>query len=293
MSTEETRFDIWWNSPSVRRMVGIIYSLGASVVILGAMFKILHLPGASEVLGTGMTVEAVLFALGVFDKPHKEYEWDKIFHFEGGVMHQFSGNNGSTVPTNGSSSVGLNYSESINDEDVQKLSEGIKNLSKTAQGLTNITTAVGATEQFEKNVNAAAQAAGSFAQSQDSLNNATNGLITSYHTLSTDMDVVVKNTKNYEKKVEDINKNLASINSIYEIQLKNIQTQTEGLTQQTDQVRSIGTQMETITTETQKMKVAYTTAAGEVEKYKEGTVKLSKQITDLNQVYGNMLNALS
>ena len=83
MSQNESKFDIWWNSPNVKRLVGVVYSLGASVVIIGAMFKILHLPGAAAVLGTGMTVEAVLFALGIFDKPHKEYDWHKVFDFEG------------------------------------------------------------------------------------------------------------------------------------------------------------------------------------------------------------------
>jgi len=292
MSAEETKFDIWWNSPSVKRMVGIIYSLGASVVIIGAMFKILHLDYASQVLGTGMTIEAVLFALGIFDKPHKEYEWDKIFHFEEGVMHQQLSNK---ADSGSKANIGrsLNYSESINDEDVVKLSEGIKNLSNTAQQLTGLTNAIGATEVYTKNIDAASQIAGKFVQSQESLNGATTKLVASYQGISADMEEVVKNTKNYDKKVEDINRNLASINSIYELQLKNIQIQTEGLTSQTDQVRQISTQLEAIVSDTLKMKTANEHATVEIEKYKDGTVKLAKQITDLNQVYGNMLNALN
>jgi len=292
MSAEETKFDIWWNSPSVKRMVGIVYSLGASVVIIGAMFKILHLDYASQVLGTGMTIEACLFALGIFDKPHKEYEWDKIFHFEGGVMHQQAANNadsGSSKNIGGS----INYSESINEDDVVKLSEGIKNLSNTAQQLTGLTNAIGATESYTKNIDAASQIAGKFVQSQESLNSATTKLVASYQGISSDMEEVVKNTKNYDKKVEDINKNLASINSIYELQLKNIQIQTEGLTSQTDQVRQISAQLEAVVSDTLRMKTANELATVEIEKYKDGTVKLSKQITDLNQVYGNMLNALN
>jgi gliding motility-associated protein GldL len=292
MSAEETKFDIWWNSPSVKRMVGIVYSLGASVVIIGAMFKILHLDYASQVLGIGMTIEAVLFALGIFDKPHKEYEWDKIFHFEEGVMHQPLTNNadsGSATNIRGS----INYSGFIEDEDVVKLSEGIKNLSNTAQQLTGLTNAIGATEVYTKNIDAASQIAGKFVQSQESLNSAATKLVASYQGISADMEDVVKNTKNYDKKVEDINKNLASINSVYELQLKNIQIQTEGLTSQNDKVRQISAQLEAMVSDTSKMKAANEVATTEIEKYKDGTVKLSKQITDLNQVYGNMLNALN
>ena len=80
--SEQTKFDLWWNSPKMKRIVGAAYSLGASVVILGAMFKILHLNGSSYMLGIGMSVEAIIFALGIFDKPVKEFEWNKIFDFE-------------------------------------------------------------------------------------------------------------------------------------------------------------------------------------------------------------------
>ena len=76
MSTEESKFDLWWSSPETKRIVGAAYSLGAAVVIIGAMFKILHLPGAPLMLGLGMSVEAVLFSLGILDKPHKDYDWD-------------------------------------------------------------------------------------------------------------------------------------------------------------------------------------------------------------------------
>jgi len=295
MSQNESKFDIWWNSPNVKRLVGVVYSLGASVVIIGAMFKILHLPGASYVLGTGMTVEAVLFALGIFDKPHKEYEWHKIFDFEGNeVSNNIDGlQQKSVVTASTSTGVGLSYSETISDDDVKKLSEGIKNLTATAEQFSSLSSVVGATDAFVKNIDSASKATGNFIQSQESLNGASNKLASSYLGVSSDMEEVVKNTKLYSGKVEDVTKNLSTINSIYEIQLKNIQVQTEGLTQQTEKVRLVGTKLEAVVAETEKIKAATVAAAAETEKYKEGTLKLSKQIADLNQVYGNMLNALS
>ncbi|MHB9143089.1 MAG: hypothetical protein ACYC25_14555, partial [Paludibacter sp.] len=102
-----------------------------------------------------------------------------------------------------------------------------------------------------------------------------------------------KNTKQYALKVEEINKNLSSINSIYEIQLKNIQAQSEGLTQQTERVRTVTDELNLIVGDVQKMKTATVVAASEAENFKSGTVKLAKQVADLNLVYGNMLNALS
>jgi len=301
MPENKSKFDIWWNSPEVKQKLAAAYSLGASVVIIGAMFKILHLPGAGQMLGIGMSVEAFLFALGIFDQPHKDYEWDKVYDFEGKSDGLISGNisnqsqgqiqNAGIVSTP-SRSVGLNYSETINDEDVKKLSEGIKNLTTTAQQFSSLSDVIGATDIFVKNIDGAVQSTQKFIKNQDSLNEATGLLSNSYQGISDGMENVEKNTKLYAGKVENINKNLSSINSIYEIQLKNIQAQSEGLTQQTERLRTVNEELNSIVGEVQKMKSATTIAAVETENYKAGTSKLAKQIAELNQVYGNMLNAL-
>ena len=84
-SKKQSGFSEWWNSPKGKKVINAIYSVGAGVVIIGAMFKILHLPGANVVLGTGMICEAFIFSLGAFDKPFKEYHWDRVFDFENGT----------------------------------------------------------------------------------------------------------------------------------------------------------------------------------------------------------------
>jgi len=293
MSTKESKFDIWWNSPEVKQKVGAAYSLGASVVIIGAMFKILHLTGAGLMLGIGMSVEAFLFALGIFDRPHKDYEWEKIYDFDSELKETPASKGVQQNSGVVSRAVGLNYTETINDDDVKKLSEGIKNLTVTAQQFTGLSNVVGATDQFVKNIDSASQATGKFIQSQESLNTATSQLSSSYQGITEGMDAVEKNTKLYAAKVEIINKNLAAINSIYEIQLKNIQAQSEGLTTQNDRLRAVNEELSVIVSDVEKMKTATSVAAGEAEIFKTGTTKLAQQIADLNKVYGNMLNALS
>jgi len=299
MPENKSKFDIWWNSPEIKQKLAAAYSLGASVVIIGAMFKILHLPYAGQMLGIGMSVEAFLFALGIFDQPHKDYEWDKVYDFEGNSNALISGDvptqsqsQSTGIVTNSSRSVGLNYSETINDEDVKKLSEGIKNLTTTAQQFNSLSNVFGATDLFVKNIEGAVQSTQKFVKNQDSLNTATGLLSNSYQGISDGMEAVEKNTKLYAGKVDNINKNLSSINSIYEIQLKNIQAQTEGITQQTDRLRTVNEELNAIVGDVQKMKSATTLAVVETENYKDGTTKLAKQIAELNHVYGNMLNAL-
>lgn len=297
MSENVSKFDLWWNSPETKQKVGAAYSLGASVVIIGAMFKILHLAYAGQMLGVGMSVEAFLFALGIFDRPHKEFDWDKVYDFDGSesskVETKGSQNTNTGQSAAPSRAVGLNYTQTIDDDDVQKLSESIKNLTTTSQQFAGLSDVLGATNQLVKNIDGASVATDKFIKSQESLNGATGLLANSYQGISDGMDAVEKHTKLYAGKVEDINKNLASINSIYEIQLKNIHAQSEGLTQQTERIRIVNDDLNVVVRDVQKMKTATTVAAEETENFKTGTTKLAKQVTDLNQVYGNMLNALS
>lgn len=290
--SEQTKFDLWWNSPKMKRIIAAAYSLGASIVILGAMFKILHLNGSSYMLGFGMTVEAIIFALGVFDKPVKEFEWNKIFDFENEKNHS---NN--LVPTlqaeTSKSSLKVNYSETISDEDVKKLSEGIKNLSNTADQLNVLTLVVKSTDKLTSNLDNASEMTSKFIHSQEQLNNATSQLQSSYQSINNGMEMVDKNTKQYAGKVEEINKNLSSINSVYEIQLKNIQAQSEGLTKQNEVIKAVSVDLNQISSSMDKLKLTTQNISEQTELYKSGTEKLVKQVADLNLVYGNMLNALS
>ena len=58
-----------------QRFFNAAYSLGAAVVILGALFKILHLSGGNEMLCIGMGTEVVMFLLTAFDRPENQYKW--------------------------------------------------------------------------------------------------------------------------------------------------------------------------------------------------------------------------
>jgi gliding motility-associated protein GldL len=288
--SEETKFDKMWNAPKMKRFIGVLYSLGASVVIVGAMGKILHTEWGGFMLGVGMTVEAILFALGAFDKPHKEYDWNKVLDFENG---QKVNAGGAVQAVASSPKLGVAYTESISDDDVRKLSEGIRNLSQTANQLSSISNVAKSTENLVKNIDVATEATGKFVGSQDVLNTAASKLEVAYKSIADGIQAVDKNTKVYAAKVDDINKSLASINSIYEIQIKNVQAQSESLVKQSDTLRALDTNLNAVNAELVKIKNSTEFASVQSDLYKSGTEKLAKQVKDLNQVYGNMLNALN
>ena len=76
------------SSEKGQRFFNFAYSIGAAIVIWGALFKILHLPGGNLLLSLGMGTEVLMFMLTAFDKPPREYKWENVFPvFEIGRAH--------------------------------------------------------------------------------------------------------------------------------------------------------------------------------------------------------------
>lgn len=292
MSSEKpSKFDIWWNSTTVKRVTGAIYGLGAAVVILGALFKIQHWAGAGIILSAGMFTEALLFALGIFDRPHKDYEWEKVFTFDGqGTVIGQGVATGVTTTTSTIEAVEVPQTLS---GDMKNLSSNIQALSDTAKELTALSGVMSTTKDFVKNIESASSVAAEFTTVQSSLNKATGALFSSYESLSTDMNSVVSNTSQYAEKVGEINKNLASINSIYELQLKNIKDQADVVSQQAQHTSKANETLSELIVDNQKIMQATKAAVEEANKFKDNSTQLANQIAELNKVYGNMLNALS
>ncbi len=310
MSEEKKKksFYEWYESDPVKRGIGAVYSLGAAVVIVGALFKIMHWPGAGVMLTAGMVTEAILFAIGVFDKPHVEYKWDYIFPALTGKTPkpltsagaEMLGTTNNSILTTPQSEAKANVAAAnisipeLDPNDMKKLSSGIKNLTTTAEQLSALSSSlVEPTNKFAETLGAANAATEKFAGSQERLSKATLDMETSYQTITADMNKVVAGTTTYAESLDKVNANLSSLNSVYELQLKNVKGQSELFGQQQEQVKMVSGHLEQICAEASKIQQSVALSAKESEKYQAGISKLSEQIADLNKVYGNMLNALS
>ncbi|MDR0395396.1 MAG: gliding motility protein GldL [Tannerella sp.] len=73
------RLEMFFSSQRGKRVLGFCYSIGAAVVIIGALFKILHLPSANLILTIAMVTEAMVFVLSGFERPSSEYHWEEVF----------------------------------------------------------------------------------------------------------------------------------------------------------------------------------------------------------------------
>ncbi len=274
----------WYAQPGIQMAVGMVYSIGAAVVIVGALFKIMHWPGAGVMLTAGMMTEAILFTIGIFEKPHATYHWEHVFPSlveEEANPLNISGNIG------GGAGIGVAMPgmEKMSDEDAKKLTESIKNMSETAAQLANISRVAGLTDSYANNLQKASEAAAQFATKQQNLDEATNTLLSSYKGIADNMLAAEDKTKSFAEKANELSKNLGSINTSYELQLKGIQSQAAAIEAQSGKINAV-------TAEFEKLHTAVSASSKNMDAYKQMTDQLAKNVSDLNNVYGNMLNAI-
>jgi len=266
----------FFQSETWKKWSGIFYSAGASVVIVGALFKIMHWPGASIVLTAGMLTEAFLFLIGVTEKPHAELHWQNVYPQllddpEEGVSSS------AKVAKNGTPN--LDNMPDLKKQDSEKLAESIKKLSETAAGLVTISSASAATDEYVRNISSANSAISSFASSQKTLADSTNSLVESYKGVAASMNAASADSKSFAEKLNNLNSTLSSVNASYELQLKNM----------TSDSNSFGTLSESF----DKIKATMEASVRETEAFKDQTTKLTQQVSNLNSIYGGMLNAMN
>ena len=276
----------WYAQPGVQAAVAMVYSIGAAVVIVGALFKIQHWPGAGIMLTAGMLTEVLLFAIGIFEKPHATYHWEHVFPQlveEEAKPIEINGAIGGGVA--GGAPVAMPGMEKLSDEDAKKLTESIKNMSETAAQLANISRVAGLTDSYANNLQKASEAAAQFATKQQGLDEATNTLLSSYKGIADNMLAAEDKTKSFAEKANELSKNLGSINTSYELQLKGIQSQAAAIEAQSGKINAV-------TAEFEKLHTAVSASSKNMDAYKQMTDQLAKNVSDLNNVYGNMLNAI-
>ena len=307
------KFMHWYESYQGKRIVGVVYSVGASVVIIGALFKIMHWPGASTVLIAGMCTEAFLFVIGALDKPHPEFNWSNVFPqllefgtdpailekkatqarptllgagVEGGEIPMISGGATATAGTAQVSTASAAKVPSLSEKELESLQNGIADLAKTATQLSELGKVATATTQLTTKMEAAGNAAGQFAASQTGLLSASNQLSEAYKAAETHMQGAADTTKAFAANMQNVGTQLNTLNSIYELQIN-------ALKEQVEIAKTQNTTMSKVSSHLQTMESHVAEAQKSQEAYAAGSKKLAAQVADLNAIYGNMLNALA
>ncbi len=143
-----------------RNFMAKLYGWGASVVILGALFKINHYTGANEMLVVGLGTEALIFFFSAFEPPYVEPDWSLVYPELGGLYHgdvvRQRVKNRKSLPRNWM----ICFKQAnIDKQLIDRLGDGLKKLSDNTAKLSDMTDAAGATNEYVTKVKGASKSA--------------------------------------------------------------------------------------------------------------------------------------
>ena len=304
--TKKGRLGAFISSAKGQRFFNFAYSIGAAIVIWGALFKILHLPGGNTLLSIGMGTEVLMFLLTAFDRPPKEYKWENVFpaldkkEAEEADEDQEVGVAADTVEPDldaemgeatisgsgqgGTIIIGGNYSGSV--AAATGIGAGAGQSAQTAQPGTAVTaaavtqaTASDATADYATQVAALADDMRRLHESTEALNNVSETLLESYRAITENSSDISHTSRGYVDQLSDLNRNIQGLNTIYEIQLKSISSQLDSIDRVNRGIKDI--------------RDMYEKSAEQSARYCEETEKMARYMQQLNKVYEKMIHAMT
>lgn len=253
------------------------FGWGAAIVIVGALFKIQHYPGSDIMLPVGLGLEAVIFIVMIFVPDHPEYHWERVHpildpditetrleELSGGTV----GGHGGSGASNAELVAKQLEDAGIDEKLLEKLKDGMSNLASNAASLGAVSTAAGATDSYVKSLETASSSLARLTEQYSSSANAIAG-------------ITADGNGNFGAEMQKMGQNLSALNNVYELQLKGSQEYLTGLSQMSDLQSNIKTIMTDLSA-----------SAKDTQIYRENMAMLSQNLTDLNNVYGNMLKAM-
>ncbi len=257
-----------------QRFFNFAYSIGAAIVIWGALFKILHLPGGNTLLSIGMGTEVLMFVLTAFDRPPKEYNWEEVFpvlsskdpedrpDFAGGQQSVVIG--GAPVNVSGGTS-----------------SQGVSGSASAAPAVDSPAMAPSGDvpEEYITQMAGIAEQMRQLRTTTEALNRVSETLLESYRAITENSENITQSSTGYVEQMQNLNRNISGLNTIYEIQLKSVSSQLDAIDRVNRGIKEIS-----------KM---YEDTAGASSRYCEESEKMAMHMAQLNQVYAKMLHAMT
>ncbi len=274
-----------------KKFMAKLYGLGASVVIIGALFKIQHYPGAGPLLVLGLTTEAIIFAFSAFEPIHEELDWSLVYPELAGMHGDADKDELAEEKLSVTEQLDNMLEEAkIGPDLIASLGSGMKNLSEQAGKMADISQASVATSEYVSSVRSASQSANELSSSYTkaaqsimgismSTEDSANALKNQMSNFMQGLTASSNESETYSSQLSKVSKNLTSLNSMYELQLKG----SEDHVKATAKIYAgIETLMENLTS-----------SVDDTRKYKQEISALASNLENLNTVYGNMLTAMN
>jgi len=260
-----------------KKFMAKLYGFGAAIVIVGALFKIEHLPGASLMLTVGLLMEAIIFIFSAFEPIHEDPNWELVYpelalgHSEdldhGALPMSKGGRGGSGTGITDQLDKMLEEAK-IDGQLLERLGDGMRALGENASQLKSVTTAAAATDSYVSSLQAASDKVSTLSAAYERASVSISG-----------MTSTTQEGESFGEQMQKVSKNLAALNNVYELQL-------QGSTQHLESTQKFQSKVT-------EMMSNLSDSAEDTRLYKENMAMLSKNLTDLNNVYGNMLKAMT
>ncbi|MFV0482997.1 MAG: gliding motility protein GldL [Bacteroidales bacterium] len=315
----------FFSSKAWQNISGIIYGLGAAVVIVGALFKLQHWPMAGTFLTIGLGTEAFIFIMGIFEPHIEQPDWTRVFPMLSGEYDDEEDSNAvnfslsGAVATTQSAAAGSVHSvfdeAGITPEALEKLRISFERLNSISGSLGDISQATVATDLYVNNLNSASDTMDVFSQvnkkAVQSIDTAMDKLVSSYDNTTIEItnsgkaftsqlnDANNRLNTTYVGMIDELNKEIGTVSS-------NTGKYNEGMATLAANIgdlnESIGTQLKTtveqlnmasnFSEQLAEMNKMIASSIDEVRKYKEQSAQLNQNMEELNKFYGKMLNAI-
>jgi gliding motility-associated protein GldL len=270
-----------------------LYGLGASVVIIGALFKIQHWPFAGTMLTVGLFTESIIFFFSAFEPLHEEVDWSLVYPELAGIQddetaeltsHRERHGVAVTGGGGGGSLALSKFDEMLEKAEItpdlfQKLGVGMKKLSESTANMNAMGDLSAASTKYMNTINVANESLGRLSDTYKETSKVLNDTGSVYNKIADSFSVIDSGGKSYQQQLEALNKNLSALNAVYEMQKKGADEHLK--------------ESETLYKGIQNLMKDLSDSAGDAKKYREQVSKLSDNLSALNNVYGNMLSAMN
>jgi gliding motility-associated protein GldL len=268
-----------------KRFMGMLYGIGASIVIIGALFKITHMPGANLMLSVGLITEAIIFFFSAFEPPFIEPDWSLVypelaFDHKGGVsspkVNRGTANELDTMLTKAK----------IGPELIESLGNGIRSLSDNAAKLSQVGGAALATGEFSQNIQAASK----------NVKTLSDSYLRNSETLNQDVEA----KQEYLKNLKNASQSIASLTQVYNDTtaiVKNDLSATENLTSAIKTVASSAVALSERYTQTAQLMAksvdTLTQSSASTNEYTSQVKMVAQNMQALNTVYEIQLKSVN
>jgi gliding motility-associated protein GldL len=204
-----------FESKGFKKVMAYVYGWGAAVVIIGALFKIMHWPGADAMLIAGLGTEALIFFISVFEPIHAEYDWTLVYPELAGI--EPSEKKAKTTAT-GSVSQQLDKmleEAKVGPELIGSLGTGLKSLSDNVKEMSSLSSATVATNEYTSNISKASKAIESIGVSSSEISSSMASFAGGLTSMVSTLSATANDSAEFKENISKLNKNLGNLNNVY------------------------------------------------------------------------------